>query len=265
MALFDDLMLADAAAPRLTCYDEVTGGRTELSGTTLENWAAKIANLLRGECGLAPGDAIAVDLPPIWQAGCLLVGAWRAEIEVLPVLPEDFTSAGVAAGSNAAAAAPASAPQLVFTTVNRLDAWEEAVPGVEVAVLTDDAFGRGVAECGGDVPFGVMDFAPEVRIQPDAYFGGQPDASHSLVPGMSEAELTQAVEKQKASSAQELADGARLLSAGWLDESGRFSPDAWLTAVVAPWAVGGSAVVVRAGSAQRLAHLAEMEKAQLLG
>ncbi|WP_018023443.1 TIGR03089 family protein [Corynebacterium ulceribovis] len=262
MSLFDDLLTADAAAPRLTCYDEVTGGRTELSGATLENWAAKIANLLRTDCGLAPGDAIAVDLPVIWQAGCLLVGAWRAEIEVLPVLPEDFAAGAAGAGAGTGAGA---APQWVFTTVEKLDAWEEAVPGVEVAVLTDDAFGRGVAECGGEVPFGVMDFAPDVRIQPDAYFGGKPNTARSLVPGMSEAELAHTVEKQKTSSEVELVNGARLLSSGWLDADGRFSPSAWLATVAAPWAVGGSAVVVRAGSAPRLAHLADVEKAQLLG
>ena len=39
----------EPAAPLLTHYDDVTGGRVELSATTLANWVAKTANLLQDE------------------------------------------------------------------------------------------------------------------------------------------------------------------------------------------------------------------------
>ena len=34
------LLEADPSVPRLTCYDETTGGRTDLSAQTLDKWAS---------------------------------------------------------------------------------------------------------------------------------------------------------------------------------------------------------------------------------
>jgi len=66
----------------LTWYDGQTGERTELSGATLGNWVAKTANLLVDGCGLGPGDAAAVDLPPHWQTAAILLGCWTAGLTV---------------------------------------------------------------------------------------------------------------------------------------------------------------------------------------
>lgn len=74
---------ADPARPLLTWYDDATGERTELSGATLDNWAAKTANLLVDGAGLAPGDTAAVLLPPHWQTAAVLLGCWTAGIEVV--------------------------------------------------------------------------------------------------------------------------------------------------------------------------------------
>lgn len=63
--------------PLLTCYDDVTGGRTELSYATLDNWAAKLANLFVEEFGLHPGAALGLDLDGHWTTGAVLLAAWK--------------------------------------------------------------------------------------------------------------------------------------------------------------------------------------------
>ena len=100
----------------------------------MDNWS-KIANMLHDEFDLDPGDAAWIDLPPIWQAACIIVGAERAGVE----LSDDD-------------------PLVVFTTVGKLSEWEEKFPDAYLAAVTDDAFGRGVVETGGEIPPGVVDF-----------------------------------------------------------------------------------------------------------
>lgn len=58
----------DAARPLLTWYDDATGERVELSGTTLATWVAKTAHLLQSELGVEPGSRVSVDLPRHWTA-----------------------------------------------------------------------------------------------------------------------------------------------------------------------------------------------------
>src|SRR5947199_6823929 len=72
----------DPARPMLTWYDDATGERVELSGATLANWVAKTANLLVDGCGLAPGEAASVRLPPHWQSAAVLLGCWSAGVVV---------------------------------------------------------------------------------------------------------------------------------------------------------------------------------------
>jgi uncharacterized protein (TIGR03089 family) len=67
-----------ADRPLITYYDDATGERTELSGATLGNWAAKTANMLVDGYGLGPGDRAVVMLPPHWQTAAVLIGAWTA-------------------------------------------------------------------------------------------------------------------------------------------------------------------------------------------
>ena len=73
--------------PLLTCYDEVTGARTELSYATLDNWAAKTANLLTEEFDIELGDTVELDLTGHWTTVALLLACWKL---------------GAAAGSGAA-------------------------------------------------------------------------------------------------------------------------------------------------------------------
>lgn len=237
MELLKELLAADPSVPRLTCYDETTGGRTDLSAITLDNWASKIANMLHDEFDLDPGDSAWIDLPPIWQAACIVVGAERAGIELSD---ED--------------------PLVVFTSVGKLSEWEEKFPDAYLAAVTDDVFGRGVVETGGEIPPGVVDFGPEVRLHPDAYIGMGPEAGQVLLDGATPEELT--ARAKDAAGAAGLDDGARVISGGW---SGGPSADEWIRSVLAAWSVGGAAVIVRGGDDERMARIAEIEKARPLG
>ena len=237
MELLKELLAADPSVPRLTCYDETTGGRTDLSAITLDNWASKIANMLHDEFDLDPGDSAWIDLPPIWQAACIVVGAERAGIELSD---ED--------------------PLVVFTSVGKLSEWEEKFPDAYLAAVTDDVFGRGVVETGGEIPPGVVDFGPEVRLHPDAYIGMGPEAGQVLLDCATPEEL--GARAKDAAGAAGLDDGARVISGGW---SGGPSADEWIRSVLAAWSVGGAAVIVRGGDDERMARIAEIEKARPLG
>ena len=81
-ALLAAALRRDPTTPLLTWYDDASGDRTELSGTTLDNWVAKTANLLIDGAGLGPGDTVAVLLPPHWQTAAVLLGAAAAGLAV---------------------------------------------------------------------------------------------------------------------------------------------------------------------------------------
>ncbi|WP_255549527.1 TIGR03089 family protein [Corynebacterium sp. TAE3-ERU12] len=206
-------------APRLTCYDEVTGGRTDLSSATLDNWASKTANFLHEELDLEAGDTIWIDLPLIWPAGCIIAGALRAGVEL-----------------------SAAEPMAVFTTVANLAEWENRCPDAVLCAVTDDAFGRGVVECGGEIPPGVIDFGPEVRMYADDYLGAGAGPDQPVCEGQTLDEIINGVD---------MPHGARVLFSGErLD----------VAALLAPWAADGSVVAVRGGDDARCAEIAEREK-----
>ncbi|MGO3326682.1 TIGR03089 family protein [Gordonia sp. (in: high G+C Gram-positive bacteria)] len=134
--------VADPARPLFTFYDEGTGERTELSAATLGNWAAKIANYLRDEVGVAPGDDVRVDLPEHWQSAAVLLGAWWAGARVLV---GDYDGDA----------------RVVFTTAGRLDQHDAD----EIVVVPLDPFAMGSR----DLPIGVDDFGESVRAHGDRY------------------------------------------------------------------------------------------------
>jgi len=81
----------------LTAYDDVTGARTELSYATVDNWAAKTANLLAEEFDVRPGATVALDLDGHWTTVPVTLACWKlgAAVAAHP------TSGSDAAGSNA--------------------------------------------------------------------------------------------------------------------------------------------------------------------
>jgi uncharacterized protein (TIGR03089 family) len=172
------LLRADPARPRITHYDDDAGSRVELSGATLANWAAKTANWFRDELDVQPGDTVAVLLPPHWQAAGVLLGAWWCGARVT-------TSAAGAA--------------VALCGVDRI---ADAAEADELAALSLDALGMGVA----GLPPGVRDFASEVRVHGDTFAPGGPGPEDGTV-------LTSA---RTRATALGLAPGDRLLcTTGW--------------------------------------------------
>jgi uncharacterized protein (TIGR03089 family) len=144
-ALLDPLRTGAAAArPLITFYDDATGERIELSGTTTANWAAKAANLLRDECDVEPGARVAVLLPAHWQTAAVLLAAWWCGAEVV--------------------AEPTEA-DWVLCDADRIDLALAADPSGGVVALSLDAFGKSLT----GLPAGVIDFATEVRLQGDDF------------------------------------------------------------------------------------------------
>lgn len=156
MDLMAPLLAQDAASPRITTYTD--RGRMELSATTAANWAAKGGNLCAGDLGLTPGDVVVVNCPTDWLPIALVLGCWQAGVAVCSTSSPGATSAAA----------------LITTDA---DAEFSVDFGGEILLLSTDPFGRGIAESGGHVPFGVTDLAPELRVQDDRYTGplGSPD------------------------------------------------------------------------------------------
>ena len=230
--MLNHLLNADAAAPRLTVYNESTGARMDFSAQTLENWVAKIANMLEEELELDDDSALLIDLPVTWQAAVIALGALAAGIEF------DFANSSLADDdANAASQLQADA---VFTSPDKFDlysvgdvaaSFDGSAP--EVVLDTDDPFGRGVVEAGGELPSGAIDFGPTVRFYGDDYFG-QTTPLPELFPDAGSA--------------------SRLLSTGWHDKEG------FTVSVLHPLAAGGSAVVVSGlTTAERLRQIADNE------
>lgn len=222
MELLRTILSSDPATPRLTVYNESTGARLDFSAQTLDNWAAKVANMLREELDLEQGSLISLDLPASWQCVAIVLGAMAAGIDV------EFCPIEQAQGA------------VVFMDSERIDA-SPTFSG-DVVLVTQDPFGRGVVECGGIVPDGMIDFGPTVRFYGDQFFE----------PGT---RIEESVDKQALAA---ITPGARALSTGWttLTEMER--------TVLAPLAAVGSAVVVTGiASGQRLDAIGRAEKATI--
>jgi uncharacterized protein (TIGR03089 family) len=146
-----------ATRPLITFYDDATGERVELSGTTTANWAAKAANLLREECDVEPGTLVAMLLPAHWQTAAVLLAAWWCGAEVV-------TEPGDA--------------EWVLCDADRVDIALAARPAGGVVALSLDAFGKGLP----GLPAGVVDFATEVRLQGDEFapWAPVPDTAPAL-------------------------------------------------------------------------------------
>lgn len=232
MELFADLLARDPGAPRLTVYTEATGARVEFSAATLDNWAAKVANMLSEELDLDEDSRVLVDLPVGWQAAVIAFGALAARVgctlTVTGVTPEDD-----AAAARAPRAPGATAFDAVFCAPEAAARYPEQV----VVLVTEDPFGRGVEETGGKLPAGALDFGPTARSYADIY--------PSPTPSIADA----------APDAPGLPGGVRAMSTGWQDDA------SFARRVVAPLAAGGSAVIV-AGEAtpERLDHIAAAER-----
>jgi uncharacterized protein (TIGR03089 family) len=208
-ALLSTAIGTDPTRPLLTFYDDSTGERTELSGTTLANWVAKTANLLVDGVGAEPGEVALVRLPPHWQTAAVLLGCWSAGLMVTTVpLPSGVSVA------------------FLGTTL------AEPAPAGERYVLGLRPLGMPLPRA--EVPAGCLDFNLEVRGYGDQFAGAPVAADDPAVPGSTQGELAD----RAVVRARELGIGAgdRVLI-----DAGRYSDDLdWL---LAPLAAGASTVL----------------------
>jgi uncharacterized protein (TIGR03089 family) len=222
---------ADPGSPLVTFYDHDTGERAELSAKSLGNWVAKTYFLLVDELGLGVGDRAFVRLPVHWLAAPILYGCWFAGLEV----SSEPEGAVVAFGD------------------------AESLDGIDLTSM-DEVFAvslRSMAQS-GEPPAGMQDYAAAVRPQPDAWATVRTIAAPGDpgLDGGTRADLL----ADAASLAEDigLEPGDRLMFAP--SEPG-FGPEAWLAALLAPLAIGGSTVLVRNAAEAKLEALIESERA----
>ena len=221
MELLKHLLRSDAAAPRLTIYNESTGARIDFSAQTLDNWVSKIANMLQEELDLEENSTILIDLPASWQPAVIALGATAAGVGV------EFSTAGKESRQ----------PDAVFCSASEFGEATSAYPGADVVLVSEDPFGRGILESGGELPTGAIDFGPTVRFYGDQFFGPT-----TALPQLYPSDL----------------GPQRVLSGGWHDQ------ESFRRAVLEPLAAGGSAVIVTGMcSAERLQEIAANEKVTL--
>lgn len=217
-ALLAAALARDPAGPLLTFYDDATGERTELSATTLANWVAKTANLLRDDVGAAPGARVAVLLPAHWQAAAILLGAWSAAAVV-----------GTAVGSGPSSAVAA------FASADR----------VAAAAGADEVFALSLAPLGrpfpAGPPAGTRDYSVDVLAQGDRWSGPLVAAAApalETVDGTVTAGDLVEIALRRAAELGLLA-GDRVLSTGPWD-----GPPGWVDGLLVPLAAGASIVLV---------------------
>ncbi len=236
--LLVDVLRRDAAAPLVTHYDDATGERVELSGTTLANWVAKTANLLQDEFDVGPGSRVALALPVHWQTAAALLAVWSCGAAVVDTAAEDDGRL--------------AAVDLVLAEQARLPAIEEQ-GAPELLGLSLHPLGLGMTGYVGDA----RDFALEVRAHGDHFAPYRPPAAGDpglLLAGL-ELTLGGLVETATELSGRlGIAVGDRVL----IDEqaAGEAGPVAWL---LAPLAAGASIVLCRHALAGGLRHRAETE------
>ncbi|GAA3961773.1 TIGR03089 family protein [Gordonia caeni] len=215
----------DRARPLLTYYGP--DQRVGLSGTTLENWAAKIANYLRDEAGLVPGDSVLVDLPEHWQTAAVLLGVWWAGLRV--ELPGD----------------DATQARVVFADRSGIERQPDAD---ELVVVPLDPFGGRVP----DLPPFATDFGDTVRPHGDHFSpaGAGPQA-------LGERSVAQVLSAaREAADRDHLAPGARVLSCRpWR------TADEMVANLLGPLTAGAALIWVDPAADQDLSGIAATENA----
>jgi uncharacterized protein (TIGR03089 family) len=234
-----DALRQASASPVLTQYDDATGERVELSGTTLANWIAKTANLLQDEFDVGPGSTVAVVLPPHWQTAAVLLAVWSCGAAVLDTAAEDDTALDGAG--------------VVLATRDRLAPLEEL--GIEELLgLSLHPLGLGMVDYVGPA----RDFALEVRGQGDVFvpYGAADPTTDGLLAGGIRLALGDLVPSARELAARlDIRPGDRVL----VDEqlAVEAGPVAWL---LAPLAAGASLVLCRATDPALLPHRAATER-----
>ena len=211
--------------PFVTFYDEASGERQELSTTTYANWVAKASGLLLDEHGLERGDSIRIDLPTHWLATVFLGAAWNTGLVVTD----------------------SESPDAVVCGPETLPAWADEAGKRPTLACSLLPFGVRFAD---PLPQGVHDVGIEVWGQPDAFTPWDPPAADDVATSWAGVETSHA----------DLFGGdgkaVRLLS------TVPSASPAGAELLASLLAGGGSLVLVTNATEDRLAALAESERAQ---
>lgn len=220
--LLDRRVRSDPARPLITCY--AGPDRTELSAATFANWVDKTATMLIDTVGADPGDSVAVRLarghPGHWMTLIWHAAIWRAGLVAdVRERPE--------------AAVDVVGPELELS--------DRAADHLACSL---HPLGLGFTEA---LPAGVVDWAAEVKAEPDVFTGLPPDSGAPAWVDDGQ-RLTQA----RLSDVEPVPDRVLVVPA-----------DPWRAvcdALLGPLAGGGSSVVVPADA--DLAHLGRIERAR---
>ncbi|MFE7227734.1 TIGR03089 family protein [Nocardioides sp. NPDC057577] len=215
--------------PFVTFYDEASGERQELSTTTYANWVAKASGLLVDEHGLERGDTIRIDLPTHWLAAVFLGAAWNTGLVVT-----DSDGSG------------SSGPDAVVCGPETLPAWADDAGKRPTLACSLLPFGVRFAD---PLPQGVHDVGIEVWGQPDAFTPFDPPAADDTATSWAGIETSHA----------DLFGGGK---ADRLLSTVPSASPAGAELLAALLAGGGSLVLATHAADDRLAALAEAERAQ---
>lgn len=219
-ALLRRLLTEDPARPRVTWYGS-GAERVELSGKWLDNWVAKTANLLVEEFDAGPDTTVALDLPVHWRTAVWALAAWSV-------------GATVVAASDGPAVLVTTSPADAATTA------ATAGPTVEVVAVALPAL---APSFGADLPDGVLDGNAQTRVRGDVFVPLVPADNADLVA----AAASVAARRGWPPSVRLLVPGAGGADGADGADGEDHDPVAWL---LAPLAVGGSVVLVDAGTAE---------------
>jgi uncharacterized protein (TIGR03089 family) len=221
-AVLSAQLATDPEQPLVTFYDDSTGERVELSGTSFANWVAKTANLVRDGLGAQPDHRLALALPTHWLGPVWLCATWACGLEV--VLDPARNQPG---GYDYAVTGPADLGPLA-----------ELASEQTVALSLRPLGGRFTEP----LPAGVLDYAAEVPSYGDFFGDSLADpASPALLAGDLACDQAALVEKALATAADVgLEPGSRLLT-----DHNPASRGGLFLAWLAPLVAGGSVVLVR--------------------
>jgi len=201
----------------------VRGERVELSATTLENHAAKIANALRDAYALDAGAVVHLSLPLHWQLSAWCAGVWTAGCILV-------------AGDD-------PAEDIDLAVVDESTAAQRTRDDVPTVAVSMHPFGLPIT---ADLPPGVTDATLDVRSQPDAFLfeamGGSTPALRAHGTALSQSDVLDAARTQ--AEAWGLTEGGRLLVPATTT-----GLPALLAALAVPLASGGSVVIARTSDA----------------
>ncbi|HRC11627.1 MAG: TIGR03089 family protein [Candidatus Phosphoribacter baldrii] len=214
------MLRSDATRPRITCYDDATGERIELSAKTLANWVAKAANLLQDEGDVTVGNTVGLDLPLHWRAAYWALAAWSVGCHVI--------TGPDAAGANVVVT---TSPAVAIGTVD---------DGRYAVLVTLAALARGNPQ----TPADVLDEAKEL-----SSFGDQFAAWDSADPA----------EPALSADGERTAYGQVVVTRDWpqrarVHVTGPLGPA--LRAMLSAWAADGSVVVITTPSGDQTQRLA---------